>query len=600
VSKATTVRKKALDLVRQQDWQGAIREYKRLVEMDQSNPNVHNELADIYLKTSAKAEAYDCFVRAIDEYTRVGLYNNAVAVAKKVMRVLPARTEVLTLLGNVRMKQGLTREAESYYTSFLDKVAGSSIEASAFKTIAREIGEAAPESVPVLQRLSQCLLSFQLDEDAGEILIKLHGLVQRNGNAELLEQLRGSIEKLGLGGRIAMATGAGAAPDPNRTVVTEQNIWTKSHSAGERIEIESTPQFTPRAADAAPASAPPGDAPVAKAPPAAPAGPPKEAAPPAAPPSDGPSEKELYLLRLARGVGGTSPQPRDKKEKEKQENKKGAKPARHTQQAAASEPAPNAAGATPAAEPAAPDQEPVAAQARAEAPAAQQKAAASAPGSHDAPPSATAATDTMPRPAPAQPAPPPAAKPAPQPPAAKPAPAPPAAKPAPQPPAAKPAPAPPAAKPAPAPPSSRPASGDHTQISALIDNDMDGGQGEADYRSHYDLGMAYMEMDLLSEAIREYQAASKSPQFQVKCLEMIGLCFVRQNLPQLAIKQLSKGLSIIGDESEESLGMKYNLGLAYEMVGDLESARAQFEDVYVVDVTFRDVAEKVARLAHKS
>ncbi len=574
MSKATTVRKKALDLVRQQDWQGAIREYKRLVEMDQSNPNVHNELADIYLKTSAKAEAYDCFVRAIDEYTRVGLYNNAVAVAKKVMRVLPARTEVLTLLGNVRMKQGLTREAESYYTSFLDKVAGSSIEASAFKTIAREIGEAAPESVPVLQRLSQCLLSFQLDEDAGEVLIKLHGLVQRNGNAELLEQVRGSIDKLGLGGRIAMATGAGAAPDPNRTVVTEQNIWTKSHSAGERIEIESTPQFTPRAADGAPASAPPGDAPVAKAPPAAPAGPPKEAAPAAAPPSDGPSEKELYLLRLARGVGGTSPQPRDKKEKEKQENKKGAKPARHTQEAAA--------GATPAAEPATPEQEPVAAQARAEAPAAQQKAAASAQGSHDAPPSATAATDTMPRPAPAQPAPPPAAKPAPAPPAAKPAPQP------------------PAAKPAPAPPRSRPASGDHTQISALIDNDMDGVQGEEDYRSHYDLGMAYMEMDLLSEAIREYQAASKSPQFQVKCLEMIGLCFVRQNLPQLAIKQLSKGLSIIGDESEESLGMKYNLGLAYEMVGDLESARAQFEDVYVVDVTFRDVAEKVARLAHKS
>jgi hypothetical protein len=82
VSKATTIRKKALDLVRQQDWANAIKEYRRLVELDQNNPNVHNELADLYLKTGQKAEAFDSFVLAVDEYTRVGLYNNAVAARR--------------------------------------------------------------------------------------------------------------------------------------------------------------------------------------------------------------------------------------------------------------------------------------------------------------------------------------------------------------------------------------------------------------------------------------------------------------------------------------------------------------------------------------
>ncbi|HET6463194.1 MAG TPA: tetratricopeptide repeat protein, partial [Candidatus Krumholzibacteria bacterium] len=85
-------------------------------------------------------------------------------------------------------------------------------------------------------------------------------------------------------------------------------------------------------------------------------------------------------------------------------------------------------------------------------------------------------------------------------------------------------------------------------------------------------------------------------QFQVKCLEMIGLCFIKQNQPQLAIRQLSKGLSLIDSDSEESLGIKYNLGLAYEMTGDLANARTFFEDVYVVDVTFRDVSDKVRKL----
>jgi hypothetical protein len=54
---------------------------------------------------------------------------------------------------------------------------------------------------------------------------------------------------------------------------------------------------------------------------------------------------------------------------------------------------------------------------------------------------------------------------------------------------------------------------------------------------------------------------------------------------------------VIGNDSEESLGIKYNLGLAHEMTGDLANARTYFEDVYVVDVTFRDVSDKVRRLA---
>jgi Tfp pilus assembly protein PilF len=107
-------------------------------------------------------------------------------------------------------------------------------------------------------------------------------------------------------------------------------------------------------------------------------------------------------------------------------------------------------------------------------------------------------------------------------------------------------------------------------------------------------------MDLFTEAIREYQLAAKSPQYQVKCLEMIGTCFIKQNQPQLAIRQLTKGLALIGNDSEESLGIKYNLGLAHEMIGDVANARTYFEDVYVVDVTFRDVSEKVQRLAGSS
>lgn len=118
---------------------------------------------------------------------------------------------------------------------------------------------------------------------------------------------------------------------------------------------------------------------------------------------------------------------------------------------------------------------------------------------------------------------------------------------------------------------------------------------ENDHRSRYDLGMAYLEMGLFAEAVREFQFAANSPTYRVRSLEMIGCCFINQNQPKLAIKQLVKGLALVQDDDRTALGIKYSLALAYEMNGEIEKAKAMFEDVYVVDVTFRDVQEKVRK-----
>jgi tetratricopeptide (TPR) repeat protein len=521
VSKATTIRKKALDLVRQQDWANAIKEYRRLVELDQNNPNVHNELADLYLRTNQKSEAFDSFMVAIDEYTRVGLFNNAVAVCKKVLRVLPSRVEVLNKLGLIRMKQGLAKEAESYYLSFLEKAAGGSFDSKSFLKIGATIAEEMASSPSVLQKLAQCLLGYKLNDEAGDVLIKLYMLQESSRDTSGCEDTRALAVKLGFGPKLdAMRkTRPGGA---DRTVVTEDNLWTKAHSEGERIDVESNSSLTP---------------------PSQPSTAPASAQPAGAVPG-GPSERDQWLLRLARGVGGG---PKTKAP------------------APAPAPAPAAPAAATATEsPAAPAPPPPAPEpVNVEPTLATAEAVAS-----EIPVDDVEIDDELPQ-IPETLAPPPI-------------------------PTAPPPPAPSRNAPAAAPAVAREPS---MQISALIQDDEGEGGSEADYRSHYDLGMAYMEMDLLAEAIREYQVASKSQQFQVKCLEMIGLCFLKQNQPQLAIRQLTKALSLIGNDGDESMGIKYSLGLAYEMTGDLEQARINFEDVYVVDVTFRDVSEKIKKLS---
>ncbi len=118
---------------------------------------------------------------------------------------------------------------------------------------------------------------------------------------------------------------------------------------------------------------------------------------------------------------------------------------------------------------------------------------------------------------------------------------------------------------------------------------------DGDYRSHYDLGMAYLEMALFADAIREFQFAANSPAYQLRSLEMIGRCLINQGQPKLAVKQLTRGLALVEGDDRAAIGIKYNLALAYEMVGESETAKTLFEDVYVVDITFRDVQERMKK-----
>ena len=123
-----------------------------------------------------------------------------------------------------------------------------------------------------------------------------------------------------------------------------------------------------------------------------------------------------------------------------------------------------------------------------------------------------------------------------------------------------------------------------------------------DYETHYNMATAYKEMDLLDEAIREFQTATgltgsadgTTRYFQ--CCNMLGHCFVQKGMPQAAVLWFKKGLDAPGRSAEEYKALQYELGTAYEEMGDLTSAVAAFTEVYGVDVSYRDIADKLESL----
>lgn len=114
-----------------------------------------------------------------------------------------------------------------------------------------------------------------------------------------------------------------------------------------------------------------------------------------------------------------------------------------------------------------------------------------------------------------------------------------------------------------------------------------------DSETHYNLGIAYMEMELYNEASKEFKIALKDPRLEFDCYIRLGLCSMADAKPDEAIIFYLKGLKIEGKTDEVRKGMMYELALAYEAAGDGEEATHLFKDVYDMDPSFREAAAKV-------
>jgi tetratricopeptide (TPR) repeat protein len=123
-----------------------------------------------------------------------------------------------------------------------------------------------------------------------------------------------------------------------------------------------------------------------------------------------------------------------------------------------------------------------------------------------------------------------------------------------------------------------------------------------DYETHYNLGLAYQEMDLFEEALEEFQTAISmvapgdgTPRY-LQCCNLLGHCFMQKGVPQLAVKWFMKGLGAPNTSDDERQALRFDLAAAYERAGDLDRARDLFTEIYGVNVSYRGVNERLKAL----
>lgn len=119
---------------------------------------------------------------------------------------------------------------------------------------------------------------------------------------------------------------------------------------------------------------------------------------------------------------------------------------------------------------------------------------------------------------------------------------------------------------------------------------------EADSESHYDLGVAFKEMGLLDEAIAEFQKALRGTTQRVRTFEALGQCFVDKGQLPVALTILQRAINEPGAADEQLVGVLYLIASVSETMGKLAEAKGYFERVFAVDIQFRDVGDRLNAL----
>ncbi len=123
-----------------------------------------------------------------------------------------------------------------------------------------------------------------------------------------------------------------------------------------------------------------------------------------------------------------------------------------------------------------------------------------------------------------------------------------------------------------------------------------------DFDTHYHTAIAYQEMGLTEQAIAEFQDAinlvtpADGTRRFFQCANLLGHCFMQNGMGNHAVTWFNRALDIADLNDDEKQGIWYELALAYEAEGHIESSALYFEQVYAENVDFRDVADRVKNM----
>ncbi len=223
------VKAKAQDLVNKGKYDKAVILYTKIMEklQEKGNPDIslYNKVGDIYLNKLDNMElAIGNYTTAMTMYGKFGLYPNAIAMAKKVIKIDNTQIEMYEKIGEFNKAQGLIGEALNNFILFAERSIKNNDRKSAIKAF-KETLDMMPGKVEIKEKLVDLYIQEENYDQAVELLKEVESHYIKVNSMEQAAMIRQKIT------RYIKHT---SQPEPE--VIPEKPVMPPQHN--EDIEIE--------------------------------------------------------------------------------------------------------------------------------------------------------------------------------------------------------------------------------------------------------------------------------------------------------------------------------------------------------------------------
>ncbi len=181
---------RATALIQQGKLDRAIAEYEAILRADPSDPSLYNALGDLYAQAGSTSEAIACYLRLVEVLRADGLLYRAIAIYKKIIKLDPSNLTALLACADLYAEEGLRAEARHQYLLAAER----SLKLGSVKQaleLYRRLIRLEPGDTTIAAKLASLLAGGGRRSEAADLLGRLAHEVRTHGrldDARLLYQ----------------------------------------------------------------------------------------------------------------------------------------------------------------------------------------------------------------------------------------------------------------------------------------------------------------------------------------------------------------------------------------------------------------------------
>ena len=188
MSNVAKLKKQAADLEGKKQFDKALAKYVEVVQAmeaadEDADVALYNRVGDLFARQNNIAEAVNYYEKAVDAYTETGLFNNAIALCNKILRVSPGRTSIYYKLGRISAHKGFKGDAKQNFLEYADRMQKAGQIDEAFRAL-REFADLCPDEDGIRLMLAEQLQKHGRKTEALEQLEVLYHHLDGEGRGD--------------------------------------------------------------------------------------------------------------------------------------------------------------------------------------------------------------------------------------------------------------------------------------------------------------------------------------------------------------------------------------------------------------------------------